>query len=65
MDCRQISVHLLTPSLVDVMHSVLLTRCALLHRSPASAESKSRTQRRNHDRAATKAYKGGMIAEDW
>ncbi|KAA6426975.1 MAG: hypothetical protein FRX49_03299 [Trebouxia sp. A1-2] len=36
-----------------------------MYRSPASAESKSRTQQRNHDRAATKAYKGAMISEEW
>lgn len=36
-----------------------------MYRSPASAESKNRTQQRNHDRAATKAYKGAMISEEW
>lgn len=36
-----------------------------MYRSPASAESKSRTQQRNHDRATAKAYKGAMMSEDW
>ena len=33
-----------------------------LYRSPASAQSKSRTQQRKSDRAASAAYKGAMMA---
>ena len=53
--------------IVVVVFAVMVVslRGAVGCRSPASAESKSRTQRRNYDRAATSAYKGAMIAEDW
>ncbi|KAK9823814.1 hypothetical protein WJX72_005686 [[Myrmecia] bisecta] len=35
-----------------------------MYRSPASVQSKSRTLRRNYDRAASAAYKGAMIGGD-
>ncbi len=64
--CDMVSMHLITQSLVQHRLAVaFVTTNSVCDRSPASAESKSRTQQRNHDRAATKAYKGAMISEEW